>query len=234
MRTLTIGKNDAGQRADKFLQKALYRLTGALLYRFLREKRIKRNGKRLNGGDLLAEGDLLTLFIPDEFFAPPDAHDAFLRCTVRPDILYEDDNLLLLHKPVGLLCHEDEQERVQTLLCAVQKYLYDQGVYNPQAEQSFAPALANRIDRNTGGIVAAAKNVAALRELNAIFKAHELQKLYLTLVFGRVGRDGEHSAWLRKDAERNQVVVSAQRQPGSKPITTRWRVLEASGACSCL
>ena len=219
MRSIHVGPNDGGQRLDRFLRKSLYR--------YLREKRVRINGKRVADGSVrLSAGDELSLYIPDEFFAAPDAEGpSFLRCPVRPRVIYEDGDILALEKPPGLLCHEDDSERIATLIGGVQRYLYEKGEYDPAREQSFAPALCNRIDRNTGGLVLAAKNAEALREMAAIIKNREIDKRYLTVVHG-ILPSGEDRAFLRKDEARNRVEVSRRPLHGSKPIHTRWTALE--------
>lgn len=227
MRTIKIGPNDGGQRLDRFLRKSLDHLPDSLLYRYLREKRVRINGKRTSdGATRLNAGDELSLYISDEFFREPDADEPlFLRCPVRPRIAYEDENILVLDKPPGLLCHEDDNEKVATLIGGAQRYLYEKGEYDPSREQSFTPALCNRIDRNTGGLVIAAKNAEALREMAAIIRNREIDKRYLTVVHGKLP-SGEDRAFLRKDEAHNQVEVSRKPLHGSKPIHTRWRALE--------
>lgn len=228
MRTIKVGTNDGGQRLDRFLRKSLDHLPDALLYRYLREKRVKVNGRRVTDGALrLTAGDELSLYIADEFFrAPGEGEPLFLRCPVRPRVVYEDGNILVLDKPPGLLCHEDDGERVATLINGVQRYLYEKGEYDPAREQSFAPALCNRIDRNTGGLVLAAKNAEALREMAAVIRNREIDKRYLTIVHG-ILPSGEDEAFLRKDEAHNRVEVSRKPLHGSKPIHTRWTALES-------
>lgn len=204
MKELTIGKNDAGQRADKFVSKAAPSLPQSKLYQAFRKKRIKVNGRRAEIGYQLQEGDRMELYLNDEFFLKGEPRDAFLHCRIRPQVLYEDKNLLLLHKPVGLLAHEDGQEYVNTLLCAVKRYLYEKGEYDPREEQSFAPALCNRDRPEYRRNPAGRENAAALRELNQIVKDREIEKYYLTLVFGRVEKDGEKTAFLTKDRRKTR------------------------------
>ncbi len=227
MKTLTVRSNDAGQRLDKFLTKSLPNLPQALLYKYIRTKHIKRNGKRAQISDRLCEGDTLELYIRDEFFEKPRPQYDFMRAAKALDILYEDDNVLLLNKKVGLLCHPDEREYGDTLIGRVQRYLYEKGAYDPEAEQSFTPALVNRIDRNTCGIVIAAKNAEALRLLNSIVKTRQLHKQYICVVHGRPPKAEDIlEGYLVKDAGSNKVSVGPRALPGSKEIRTRYRVLE--------
>ena len=182
MRAFTIGKNDEGTRVDRFVTKIVPRLPLSLLYKSIRLKRIKLNKKRCEISTRLKEGDLLELYISDEFFSEAITKWPFLSAPKEIDILYEDDNILLVDKKPGLLVHEDDAEQVDTLINRIQHYLYAQGEYNPGKENVFAPALCNRIDRNTGGIVIAAKNAASLRVLNQKIKDRELHKKYLCIV----------------------------------------------------
>lgn len=158
MREFIINQNDAGQRVDKFLTKAVPKLPKNLLYKYLRLKRIKVNGKRCEISTRLACGDVMQLYINDEFFEGEVAdRPAFLSAPTSLNIIYEDENIILCDKKCGLVVHEDESGSADTLINRIQHYLYEKGEYRPEEELSFAPALCNRIDRNTGGIVICAK-----------------------------------------------------------------------------
>ena len=163
MREFTIGKNDAGQRLDRFVAKNLPLLPPALLQKYIRLKRIKVNGKGSKRDVRLETGDILQLYINDEFFDKPNEENLFLT-VFKPqlNIVYEDENLLLVDKRPGMSVHADETEKVNTLINHIQAYLYQKREWNPKWENAFAPALCNRIDRNTGGIVIAAKNAETL------------------------------------------------------------------------
>lgn len=226
MRAFLISANDAGQRLDKFLTKAVPLLPAALLYKYIRLKRIKRNHQRCQISDRLQEGDLLELYINDEFFSVPTADKSFFHASAQIDILYEDANILLVNKPAGLIVHEDDKEVWDTLINRILKYLYEKKEYDPAQESSFVPALCNRIDRNTSGIVLAAKNAPALRELNWRIRERELKKRYLCVVHGKMPRQKETlTAYLKKDADKNQVRVFPQQVPGGRTIQTAYRVL---------
>lgn len=229
MKQLTIGKNDAGQRLDKFLTKNLPNLPQSLLYKYIRKKRIKVNGKRAEISTRLHEGDVLDLYINDEFFEKPEPTYDFLHAGTNLNILFEDENVLVLDKPVGLLAHPDDREYVDTLIGRVKRYLYEKGEYDPEAEQSFTPALVNRIDRNTGGIVLAAKNAEALRVLNQKMKDREIHKFYLCAVHGTPKpSQGLLKGYLWKDEKKNRVYVFKDFKPGSKTIETKYRVLKSA------
>ena len=229
MKQLTIGKNDAGQRLDKFLTKNLPNLPQSLLYKYIRKKRIKVNGKRAEISTRLSEGDVLDLYINDEFFEKPEPTYDFLHAGTNLNILFEDENVLVLDKPVGLLAHPDDREYVDTLIGRVKRYLYEKGEYDPEAEQSFTPALVNRIDRNTGGIVLAAKTAEALRVLNQKMKDREIHKFYLCAVHGTPNPEkGLLKGYLWKDEKKNRVYVYKDYRPGAKTIETKYRVLKSA------
>ncbi len=229
MRELVIGKNDAGQRIDKFLTKALPALPTVLLYKFIRLKKIKCNRARVEQGYILRDGDRLQLFIKDEFFEKEAPDDAFMTLAPRLDIVYEDDNILLCDKRPGLIVHSDEGEKTNTLISHIKAYLYRKGEYDPACEQSFAPALCNRIDRNTGGIVIAAKNAEALREINRAIKSNEITKKYLCAVHGILDKKEDTlSGYLVKDSVTNKVKIydAKPREPGAKTVITKYKVLK--------
>ena len=234
MREITIGKNDAGQRLDRFVSKSLPLLPPALLQKYIRLKRIKCNGARAQRDQRLQEGDILQLYINDEFFDKPREDNLFLTL-FKPslDIVYEDENLLLLNKRPGLVVHADETEKVNTLINHIQAYLYQKREWNPRWENAFTPALCNRIDRNTGGIVIAAKTAEALRILNQKIRDRELDKRYLAVVEGTPRPEtGVLKGYLFKDAVKNRVFVTDTPQKGAKTCETRYRTLTKRGGLS--
>ena len=236
MRIIVVKKNDAGQRLDKFLSKAVKGLPTSLMYKYIRTKKIKRNRARTEPSVMLCEGDEIQLFIREEFFASPE-EDTGALSRIRPKIeaVYEDDNILLVHKRPGVLVHEDDEARDNTLIMHIKAYLAEKGEYDPQKEQSFAPALCNRIDRNTGGIVIAAKNAAALRVMNQKIRDDEVGKFYYCIVHGRMPkRQDTLRAYLRKDTLHNQVEVTDAPLHGSKEIITKYRVIGERGGNSLL
>ena len=230
MRELVIGKNDAGQRLDKFITKTLD-LPTSLLYKSIRTKKIKVNRKRAEISTKLAEGDTIQCFLAEEFFARLDKSEpqslSFDKIKPEIDVVYEDENIILVNKRPGLSVHEDEDSSVNTLITYVQAYLYHKGEYDPDAEQSFAPALCNRIDRNTGGIVIAAKNAEALRVMNEKIKNREIDKYYLAAVHGIPKPESDTLyGYLLKDEKTKQVRVWDKNAPrGAKEIITKYRVV---------
>lgn len=236
MRELTVGKNDAGQRLDRFVGKSLPLLPPALLQKYIRIKRIKVNGQRAARDQRLTQGDVLQLYINDEFFDQPREENMFLTL-FKPslDIVYEDENLMLLNKRPGLVVHADETEKVNTLINHIQAYLYQKREWNPRWENAFTPALCNRIDRNTGGIVIAAKNAESLRVLNQKIRDRELVKLYLCVVQGELPKRADTlTAYLEKLSDENRVIVSDRKTPQNRTILTKYRVLETRGGNSLL
>lgn len=235
MRSYTIGENDCGQRLDRFLAKAVPLLPQSLLQKYLRLKRIKVNRRRSEGSYRLAPGDLVELYINDEFFAKDGQEDAFLSARDGLEIVYEDENILLADKPAGLVVHVDNEGQVDTLINRILKYLAGTGQYDPRRENSFTPALCNRIDRNTCGLVLCAKNAPTLRVLNQKIRDREITKQYRCLVFGTPSPPhATCKAFLRKDAAKNQVEVFDRPVPGGRTIVTEYRVLGSGGGLSLL
>ncbi|HIY27284.1 MAG TPA: RluA family pseudouridine synthase [Candidatus Acutalibacter pullistercoris] len=225
-RIVIIGKNDAGQRLDKFLTKTYPNLPQSVLYKCIRTKDVKRNGKRCQRDDRLQEGDELSLYWQEEFFQTAPKEYDFLKAPKALSIVYEDENMMLLDKKPGLIVHPDQNYHFDSLIARVQRYLYDKGEYDPQGENAFAPALVNRIDRNTGGIVLAAKNAEALRILNQKVKDRELVKLYLCVVCGRLSqKEGLLTGYLEKNEAQNRVYILKKPKEGAKAIRTKYRVL---------
>ena len=235
MKEFTIGANDAGQRLDRFLAKAVPLLPASLAQKYIRLKRIKCNGGRAQRDTRLAEGDVLQLYINDEFFDKPREDNAYLT-VVSPklNIVYEDDQILLVDKRPGLAVHpHDGAEYGRTLIDHIQAYLYQKREWNPRGENAFTPALCNRIDRNTGGIVIAAKTAEALRVMNQKIKDRELDKRYLAIVEGTPkAKTGSLKGYLFKDAKKNRVFVTDTPQTGAKSCQTNYQVLAAKNGLS--
>ena len=226
MREFVIGRNDAGQRADKFLQKACPALPKSAMYKFIRKKSIKLNGGRLDIAQKLNEGDVLTLYINDEFFARAEDSRSFMSAGDKLDIVYEDGNLLLLHKPVGLVVHDDESGTPDTLINRVLRYLYGKGEYIPDKELSFTPSLCNRIDRNTEGIVICAKTAEALRVMDQKIRDRELKKLYLCVTVGiPPKKQARLTAYHSRDERTKTVTVWDKKNSFNKTMITDYRVI---------
>jgi 23S rRNA pseudouridine955/2504/2580 synthase len=233
MKSFIIGKNEADQRFDKFISKTVPSLPQSLMYKYLRTKRIKLNGKKAGISTRLKEGDKVEMYINDEFFIKEESVYDFMRASKNIDIIYEDENIILLNKKVGLLCHPDNNEYVDTLVGRIKRYLFEKGEYNPDEETSFTPALVNRIDRNTGGIVIAAKNAAALRILNKKLKDREIEKYYLCVIHGILKKKSDTlNGYLIKDEDKNLVKIFNKKVDNSKTIKTEYRVLDEKNGLS--
>lgn len=236
MRQIKIEKNDYGQRLDKFLNKLLPKMPLSLLQKSIRKGRVRINGKKITDGrHILSLGDILSLYINDEFFIKePTALDFLLAPNIL-DIVYEDENIILLNKPAGLAVHDFDGGGVDTLINRVQKYLYEKKEYDIENENSFAPALCNRIDRNTCGIVIAAKNSAALRLMNQKIKEHKVIKKYLCLSRGAPkNNSGELTLYLKKLEDKNICLVSETKKEGYKTAVTLYKVIEKNDKFSLI
>ena len=227
MKEYVIGQEAAGKREDKWLLKELPRLPMGLMQKYLRLKRVKLNGKPAKGDTRLCEGDTVSLYIEDEFFEKPAEADPFLaRFHWHLDIAYEDDNILVVDKKPGLMVHPDRTEQVNTLLTHVQAYLYQKGEWNSKDKSQFPPALCNRIDRFTGGLVIVAKNEAALKAMNEKIAAREVKKEYLCVVLGEMPRDqGLIDNYILKSEGSRKVRVNRNPLPGAQRALTGYRVL---------
>lgn len=235
MKEFKITKNDDSLRLDKFITKNCPTLPSSLMFKYIRTKRIKVNSKRAEISTRLKEGDIVSAYINDEFFVKLQPKYDFLSAPKTLDIVYEDENILLADKKQGVLVHPDKNEYNNTLIARIQHYLYDKGEYDPESENSFRPALANRIDRNTGGIVIAAKNAEALRILCDKIKDRELDKRYLTIVHGVPNKKTDTlSGFMLKDEEKNRVYMKKNRDDGAKTVKTKYTVLASRNNLSLL
>lgn len=227
MKSIVVKKNDAGQRLDKLLMKTYSSLPKSMMFKQIRKKNIKVNRKRCTPEQIVCEGDVIELYINDDMLKEKKKHYDFMRAPRLADIIYEDENIILMNKRQGELCHPDGKEYVNTLIASLKRYLYDKGEWNPDEENSFMPSLANRIDRNTGGIVIGAKNYQALKILNEKIKNREIDKYYLTIAEGKFDKDSDVlEGYLTKDTRKNMVKVSKAPSDDAKYIKTKYTVLD--------
>lgn len=235
MKSFEITKNDANQRLDRFILKVCPTMPQALMYKYIRLKRIKVNGKRGEISTRLDAGDRVDAYINDEFFADAAPKYDFLSSPARLNIVYEDENILLADKEQGLIVHPDKNEYRDTLIGRIQHYLYQKGEYDPKAENSFKPALANRIDRNTGGMVIAAKNAEALRILCEKIKNREIDKRYLAVIHGTPKQKSQTlEGYLEKNSDKNKVYLSAKKTESNLTVKTRYNTLASKNGLSLI
>ena len=237
MREFKINKNDAGQRLDKFVLKTVKGMPVSLMYKAIRTKKIKVNRKRAEQKQMLNQGDTVQMFLNEDLFSEKITDNELLTIKVQLNIVYEDENILICNKAPGILVHSgdgdgktsgdgDSKDR-NTLIYHIQAYLAQKGEYKPNEENSFAPALCNRIDRNTGGMVISAKNAEALRCVNERIKSNEITKKYLCAVHGKLPRKTDTlSDFLIKDHKTNMVKVVKNQIDGAKEILTKYTELE--------
>lgn len=227
MRTFTAGGNDVGMRMDKFTHKVCPGLPKSLMYKYIRIKRIKVNGKRTDLSYRLVKDDVVDMYLNDEFFNVTE-ENAFFSTSVQIDVVYEDENIIVVNKPQGLVVHEDDSgEKINTLIAGIKKYLYEKKEFNPESENTFAPALCNRIDRNTGGLVIAPKNAESLKIINQKIKDREIEKHYYCLVKGAPkDKSGTLKNWLLKDENKKEVKVYDSPGPDRKTAITEYEIVQ--------
>lgn len=229
MKEIRITKNEENQRLDKFLLKYMNKASKGFLYKMLRKKRIKLNGGRAEGNELLQAGDTLQLYLAEETIQSFMEEKTVAAAKRHFGIVYEDDDILVVSKPAGLLTHPEKSSDKDTLIDQILYYLYQKGQYVPEADSSFTPALCNRLDRNTSGLVIAGKTLKGVQAVNEIIRSHKLNKYYLTLVAGKVREAGEITAYLTKDEEKNQVRISKREGSGAKTMTKYRPIAHAKG-----
>lgn len=224
MKEINIKSNDANQRLDKFLLKTFPNLTKSMMYKAIRNKKIKVNRKRCEFNQMLMEGDSILLFLP------PDVLEEKVRKILESkpiEIVYEDDDMLIVNKPYGLLSQSDQAGDQDCLVSRIQSYLYETKKYDPNAENSFAPAICNRLDRNTTGLVIAAKNANTLRTVNDAISNRRIHKFYKALVSGSIEKGGLVSVYIKK--EDTKALVSKFEKDGYKLGQMKFSVLENRG-----
>lgn len=229
MKEIRITKNEENQRLDKFLLKYMNKASKGFLYKMLRKKRIKYNGGRAEGSELLRAGDTLQLYLAEETIQSFMEEKTVAAAKRHFGIVYEDDDILVVSKPAGLLTHPEKSSDRDTLIDQILYYLYQKGQYLPEADSSFTPALCNRLDRNTSGIVIAGKTLKGVQAVNEAIRSHKLEKYYLTLVAGEIFEAGEITAYLTKEEEKNQVRVSKREGYGSRTMTKYRPLVHAKG-----
>lgn len=206
MKELIIDKNELGQRLDRFLKKYLDKAPHSFIQKMLRKKNIKLNGKKANGDIILLEGDIIQLYLADETIGKFREDISISKAKYIPDIIYEDENIILINKPIDMLSHAAESLD-ENIVDSMIYYLYRKGEYNPKLEKTFVPAICNRLDRNTSGIIIGAKNYLTLRTLNSALRENQINRYYKTIVSGTIKEDKTIEGYLTKDGELNKVEI---------------------------
>ncbi|MBQ8296421.1 MAG: RluA family pseudouridine synthase [Ruminococcus sp.] len=225
MKNFIINENDSDQRVDKFIMKVFPELPKSMMYKLIRKKDIKVNGKRCEISTRLQTGDTVSVYIHEKF-SGNKTDFSFKEASPEINIVYEDENILIVNKPAGLTVHCDNEHEQDTLINRVKHYLYIKGCYDPESENSFAPALCSRLDKNTCGLVTAAKNAAALREINSAVRDGKTDKIYHCITAGVPPKKQDiMTAYHHKESDGNIVRVSPVPLDGYKEIKTGYRIL---------
>lgn len=232
MRELTINKNDAGQRLDKFLQKSLNDLPKSLMYKYIRNKKIKVNGKRCTFDQQLETGDVVLFHIAESFFEST-ANVEFLKMHGKIDVVYEDENIVVMNKPKGLLSQSDVHSQEENLADQFKLYLYKNHQYDYKNERSFSPALCHRLDKNTQGLVIGAKNAPSLRRINEMIRDREINKFYLAIVEGKMD-DKKKELIMYHHREGQKIDISTVMKKGYQKTVTAYETIDYQDGYSLL
>lgn len=236
MKELIISANEANQRLDKYLTKYLSQAPSSFIYKMLRKKNIVLNGKKAVGKEKLQKGDSVKLFLADDTIQKFCGKAPKVQTNIKdpmPEILYEDANVLLLNKPVGMLSQKASPEDV-SVVEHVTAYLIRNGQLTEEDLHTFHPAICNRLDRNTSGIIAAGKSLAGLQELSQGFHDRTFRKYYHCLVKGVVEKPVSLCGYLKKDPVTNRVTVLSKEMDGAQAIETEYRPIASGGGYTLL
>ena len=229
MKLLTVTEREAGQRLDKMLAKYLNLAGKGFIYKMIRKKNITLNGRRCDGSEKLEEGDQIRLFLSDETIG------RFSSVPVQPvkktslDVIYEDENILLINKPCGMLSQKAAESDV-SLVEYITAYLLETGAMTEEDLKTFRPSVCNRLDRNTSGIVIAGKTLGGLQAMGAVLKDRSLHKYYQCIVKGRVETPCRIRGYLRKNPAAKQVSVYKDPVPDSQASETEYIPLSVGSA----
>jgi len=220
MKKIIVDENHAHQRIDKYLKKLLCQAPPQLIYKMLRKKDVKVNGAKVKENYIVQEGDVVELFLYEDKFQEYTKPQTILDLKIEFDVLYEDDNILVVSKPAGLLVHEDINENMNTLDHQVLTYLYQRGEYEPEASLGFTPGPVHRLDRNTSGIVIFGKTMKALQDLNEMMKKrHCIEKTYLTICKGYMP-SSDLIGYMKKESDQSLVKVVSKNTPDALMMHT--------------
>jgi len=234
LKEITIDKNENNQRLDRFLKKYLENATQSFIYKMIRKKNIKLNGQKTTPEANIVEGDIVQIYFSDDTFEKFVTKKKVIHQKKMPAIVYEDDNIVLINKPVDMLSHGAGGEFEENVVDSMISYLIEKGDYVPRIEKTFTPAICNRLDRNTSGIVIGAKNYESLKKMNESIKEGKVRKFYKTIVIGNIVKSFKAEAYLDKDEDKNKVNVSDTDKNGAKKIITIINLLKNKAGFSLL
>ncbi|WP_394522135.1 RluA family pseudouridine synthase [Lacrimispora sp. JR3] len=233
MQSLIVSKNEAGQRLDKLLAKYLNLAGKGFLYKMMRKKNITLNGKKCDGSEKLMPGDEIKLFLSDETILKFSEVKIPVVKKINLNIIYEDDHILLVNKPSGMLSQKAKKSD-ESLVEYMIDYLISSGQLSTDQLKSFRPSICNRLDRNTSGLVVGGKSLAGLQIMSEVFKDRTIHKYYQCVVKGHISDRQKISGFLIKDEVANQVAVHKSQVPDSVPITTEYEPLQYYGGYTLL
>lgn len=231
---IIVNENDSGQRIDRFLKKYFEKASLSFIYKNLRKKNITLNGKKAKPEEILNADDKISLYLSEDTISKFKKQPVDFKQKKYPKIIYEDENIILLNKPVGVLSHNDKREFETNMVDMMIDYLIAREEFNPRVEKTFRPAVINRLDRNTSGILIGAKNAATLRKLNEAMRSNEIEKYYLALVYGKTPKHFEDESYLVKDGDKNKVSVRKREDEGAKYSKTVFDTITSNKDYSLL
>jgi 23S rRNA pseudouridine955/2504/2580 synthase len=234
MKEIIISENEANQRLDKFLMKYMNQSPKSFIYKMLRKKRIKYNGKKAYGNEKLACGDSVQLYLTDETISNFQKEKQVKETKQSFSIIYEDENILICNKPLGIIVHGSQHKNMDTLMDELLFYLVEKGEYDPNRSKAFTPAICNRLDRNTSGIVIVGKTLGAVQGINQMLKENKIKKYYIGIVKGIVKSSGVLKGYHKKNTRTNEVKIYNEYQEASKYIETHYKPLYNNGKFTLL
>lgn len=235
MYQVTVDENSNGQRADKFVKKILPLAPSSFIYKMFRKKDVKCNGKRITEQTMVYQGDLIEMFLYEDKVKEFQNEVKIEYVPVTFSVVYEDKQILIVNKPSGLLLHEDDKEKKNTLTNQVLSYLYQKNEYNPSMSQGFVPGPVHRLDRNTSGLVIFGKTFEALKSLNEMIRLrHCIEKKYVTVVKGEMQGDGHLIGYMKKDEDKQKCYMVSKDTLGALTMETKYHVLKSRHGYSYL
>lgn len=234
MKEIIIDKNESEQRLDRFLKKYLAEAPQSFIFKMIRKKNIKVNDQRAKPETTIFEGDKVQLYLSDETIEKFMAIPVEIKSKIIPNIIYEDDNIILINKPAGILSHGAGSDFEENIVDSMISYLIQKGDFVPRIEKTFTPSICNRLDRNTSGIIIGAKNYQSLKAINESIRDGHIKRFYKTIVKGNFNKEIRAEAYLTKDEDRNKVEIHEKDLEGSKKIITNMKPLKRKNGYTML